>query len=499
MCGIIAVVRRPSERRPPSPDEVTTLLDDAIGHLGGVAPGPLGPDLVEPLGAAARLASQADQLLRGLPGLEALLSSPVLPAGVRTLVARLERQVDELEARLDRDGDGGIDGTALETVNALVIDLKDAVWALGHDRLRAGEDVAVLAGPGAGPAARAAFLSVHQALSAIDRLEVRGRDSAGLHLLVRDHGLDLAAPAIEAALAEREADPLFSSMAVRTPGGHLSFVYKTAAEIGELGDNTRALRAAIGADPLLRQALGNDRAEAVVLGHTRWASVGIISQPNAHPLNSEEVVGDVGELDDPGRTYVTAVLNGDVDNFADLKAEEGLRIPPEITTDAKVIPTLTSRAIADGNQVDEAFRSTVNQLEGSVAIAASAADAPADLLLALRGSGQALYVGLAEDAFIVASEPYGVVEETRTYLRLDGEVPADPSNPASSGQVVRLVGSAAGTVEGMRRWAYDGTDLPVDPASLAEAQITTRDIDRGDSPHYLLKDCLLYTSDAADE
>jgi glucosamine--fructose-6-phosphate aminotransferase (isomerizing) len=483
MCGIIAVLRRPSERRAPSPEEVTGLLDDAIRHVGAVVAGPIGRSMLDPLATAAGHAAEADRLLRGLPGLEALLASPVLPGSVRTLAARLEQLVAELERRLDHDGDA-IEGPALEALNALVIDLKDAVWALGHDRLRAGEDVAVLAGPGAGPAARAAFLSVHQALSAIDRLEVRGRDSAGLHLLVRDHGLDLTSPAIEAALAERSADPLFSSLAVRTPGGHLSFVYKAAAEIGELGDNTRALRAAIAADPLLRQALGNDRAEAVVLGHTRWASVGIISQPNAHPLNSEEL--DAGP--DVAGPYVTAVLNGDVDNFADLKAEEGLRIAPEITTDAKVIPTLTSRAMADGSQVDEAFRRTVNLLEGSVAIAASAADAPADLLLALRGSGQALYVGLAEDAFIVASEPYGVVEETRTYLRLDGEVPADPANPASTGQVVRLVGPSSGTVEGMRRWAYDGTELPVDPAGLAEAQITTRDIDRGDSPHYLLKE-----------
>jgi glucosamine--fructose-6-phosphate aminotransferase (isomerizing) len=483
MCGIIAVVRRRSERRVPSAEEVTGLLDDAIRHVASVVTAPIGPGLLDPLAAAASRAAEADRLLRGLPGLDALLASPILPGSVRTLAARLEQLVAQLERRLDHHGDA-IEGSALEAVNALVIDLKDAVWALGHDRLRAAEDVAVLAGPGAGPAARAAFLSVHQALSAIDRLEVRGRDSAGLHLLVRDHGLDLTSPAVEAALAERSADPLFSSLAVRTPGGHLGFVYKAAAEIGELGDNTRALRAAISADPLLRQALGNDHAEAVVLGHTRWASVGIISQPNAHPLNSEEL----GAAPDVAAPYVTAVLNGDVDNFADLKAEEGLRIAPEITTDAKVIPTLTSRAMADGSQVDEAFRRTVNLLEGSVAIAASAADAPADLLLALRGSGQALYVGLAEDAFIVASEPYGVVEETRTYLRLDGEVPADPANPASSGQVVRLVGAAAGTVEGMRRWAYDGTELPVDPGSLAEAQITTRDIDRGDAPHYLLKE-----------
>jgi glutamine---fructose-6-phosphate transaminase (isomerizing) len=480
MCGIIAVVRQPSHRDAPSVGEVTDLLASASEHLAECSEAPVDVALARRVGQAGAAVSRADHLLRGVPGLRAMLGSPELVATVENLAAGLDRQVVELEARLDAEG-AALSGSELEDLNAAVIAVKDGVWALRRDRVRAARSVAELGGPGAGPAAVAAHLSVHQALSAIDRLEVRGRDSAGLHLLVRHHGLDLDSAAIKAALAERAGDPLFGSMAVRTPEGHLSFVYKAAAEIGELGDNTRHLRTAIVDDALLRQALGNDHAEVVVLGHTRWASVGIISQPNAHPLNSDE-------LDDESGAYVTAVLNGDVDNFADLKATEGLRIAPEITTDAKVIPTLTRRAMADGSDVVEAFRRTVNQLEGSVAIAASAAAAPGDLLLALRGSGQALYVGVADDAFIVASEPYGVVEETDTYLRLDGDVPADAANPASRGQVMVLHGAAAGSVAGMQRWAYDGTELPVVDADLAVAQITTRDIDRGDAPHYLLKE-----------
>src|SRR6266545_3935221 len=196
-----------------------------------------------------------------------------------------------------------------------------------------------------------------------------------------EHALDANDPAIAHLLEERR-DPLFGSRAVRNVGGCLSFVYKAAAEIGELGDNTASLRAAIRDDEFLHLAVAAETAQAVVLAHTRWASVGIISEANAHPVNSEEV----GHVDGP---YVIGALNGDVDNFADLEAIERLDVPTEMTTDAKVIPTLVSRRLAGGEDVDEAFRATVASLEGSVAIAAGAAEHPDRVLLALRGSGQA--------------------------------------------------------------------------------------------------------------
>jgi glucosamine--fructose-6-phosphate aminotransferase (isomerizing) len=183
---------------------------------------------------------------------------------------------------------------------------------------------------------------------------------------------------------------------------------------------------------------------------------------------------------------VVAALNGDVDNYVELKGAAGLHVPPEITTDAKVIPTLVRRAVADGADLAEAFRSTVARFHGSVAIGASSASTPEQLLLALRGSGQALYVGLAEDSFLVASEPYGLVEETGLYLRLEGE--AASGRDGSPGQVVVLDRAGAGTLAGLRRLAYDGTELPVAESDLATAEITTRDIDRGGAPHFLLKE-----------
>ena len=475
MCGIIGVIRRRSTRLAPALEPLVDELQAAALRLESWAGN------VADLDAAAAAVERVDAALRGVPGVTALLTDRPGAVGIDHHSDQLNDLLIAAERRLDHDA-ATLGAADLEAVNAAMLRAKDAVWAVRKDRLRTARAVADLAGSDASPAAIEAYTSIEIALSALDRLEVRGRDSAGIHLLVRGHGLDFADAAVTGLVARRAADPLFSHGAVRTPDGMLSLVYKAAAEIGDLGDNVRHLRSAIRDDELLKLALASEHAEVTLLGHTRWASVGIISEPNAHPLNQEEM----GRADGP---YVAAALNGDVDNHVDLVALEDLTLPSEITTDAKVIPALVSRKLAGGADATEAFRATVASLEGSVAIGATSAAAPDKLFLALRGSGQALYVGVTDDVFIVASEPYGLVEETDTYLRLDGETPADPKHPvATRGQIVVIDAAHAGELAGIERLAYDGTPLPVTHDDLHHAQITTRDIDRGAYPHFLLKE-----------
>ncbi|MBU6315961.1 MAG: SIS domain-containing protein, partial [Acidobacteria bacterium] len=466
MCGIVAIVTRPSTRPTPSGDDLVALLDAAVD-----APS---------LSAAATSVAEVDRLLHGVPGVLALAGRHELVAGITARLEQLDARIAARDAELEAMTAPAPE--MLEAANAELLALRDAVWAVRKDRLRTADAVHDFAGRDAGVAASAGYLSVQQALSAIDRMEVRGRDSAGVHVFVWGHGLDAADPAVQGMLARRTTDPLFQNGSVRLADGCLSFVYKAAAEIGELGDNVRALRAAIRADDLLRLALASPGARVSVVGHTRWASVGIISEPNCHPVNGEQSELRGGEA----CPYTVAVLNGDVDNHADIKVTHNLRIPGPITTDAKVIPAVMSlQAAATGGDLVEAFRRTVAEFEGSVAIAAQSADSPDEVYLALRGSGQALYVGLADDVFLVASEPYGVVEETARYLRVDGET-MSPSG--SRGQVFVLDGRQAGQLEGVRRMAYDGTPLPIDDREVVTAQVTTRDIDRGAAPHFLLKE-----------
>ncbi len=492
MCGIIAIHSRPSRRPAPTPAEILQGLDLAQAFDVSTTAG---------LAAAADATAAVDLLLRGESGIRALVGRHELIAGITSRLDQLATAIADIERRLEDDL--VLPAEELERTNATLVRLSDAVWAIRNDRLRSARLVDELAGRDAGPAAIVGYFAVQQALSALDRLEVRGRDSAGVHLYVWDHQLSVDEPAVRALLAGRNANPLFTDESVRIVGKCLGFVYKAAAEIGELGDNTRALRASIMADDLLRLALSAPAARLTVLGHTRWASVGIVSEANCHPLNSEEMETSAAELA-LHSPYVIGALNGDVDNHADLKVEHGLRIAGPITTDSKVLPALVSRFAGEpGATLGEAFRRTVASFEGSVAIAAASADQPENLLLALRGSGQALYVGLAEDSFIVASEPYGLVEETSRYIRIDGETPANAgqltspestspqslsSQSTSRGQVFVLSVDRAGRLDGIQRIAYDGTELPVTEADVAIAEVTTRDIDRGSAPHFLLKE-----------
>ena len=462
MCGIIGIVSRPPTRATPEPADLLGGLDRAELAISAGFSG-----MVD----ARDHAHTVDEALRGLPGVLALAGHVDVVAAVTARLDHLDAAAADIERRLDVNADQ-LDAEELERANAQLIDLKDALWAIRHDRLRTTREVETLAGRDAPASALGGYLAVQQAFSAIDRLEVRGRDSAGLHVFVWGHDIEPAA--LGALVDERGTDPLFQSGAVVAAGECLSFVYKAAAEIGELGDNTAALRRALSADALLRRALQSPSARVAILGHTRWASVGIISEPNTHPLNSFEVE-QPGGAQSP---YVVAALNGDVDNHADLRAQHGLRIAPTITTDAKVIPALVARHSTTTN-LAEAFRRTVAEFEGSVAIGVASAEAPSKLFLALRGSGQGLYIGLADDCYIVASEPYGVVEETAQYVRMDGE---------HGGEIVMLDGAHAGELDGIQRVAYDGSELPVGAADVATAEVTTRDINRGEAPHFLLKE-----------
>ena len=355
-------------RRRPSCELLVAALDEAEVAL---RPYVTAPD-ASGISAVAQRVAEIERALRGTVGTSALLADPVALAALEHRAASLTRTLAAIEAAPRRRR--ALDGAEIEALNAALDRVQGRAVGAPHatacGTARAVEDLA-------GGASRRRARSRRST-----RSRSRCRRSTGSRCAAATPpACTCSSPATvsisptrrsRASIATRRADPLFTAGAVRVADGHLAFVYKTAAEIGELGDNTARLRAQIRDDELLRLAVRADTAEAVVLAHTRWASVGIISEANAHPLNQEELGGDRDDA------YVVAALNGDVDNYADLKALEALRFPAEITTDAKVIPALVSRRIASGAELDRGVpRRPSPSFEGSVAIAAQSRPNPA--------------------------------------------------------------------------------------------------------------------------
>ena len=71
MCGIIAIVRRVSDRRPPEPSEITALVTPWASRLRAVAD----DQLLGTLRLAGDDLVAAHQLLLGVPGVVCLLGS----------------------------------------------------------------------------------------------------------------------------------------------------------------------------------------------------------------------------------------------------------------------------------------------------------------------------------------------------------------------------------------------------------------------------------------
>ncbi len=337
------------------------------------------------------------------------------------------------------------------------------------------------------------FKRINAVLNSIDRLEVRGRDSAGISVIftfTKEEFEHFREGLIKAGHSERlrqrtnhivlSNNSLTIHDTFPESGGHfvsISFVYKFAAEIGALGDNVAFLRSQIKNDQLLQLLSLYDFTANSISAHTRWASVGDITVANCHPQDNTPTDKSIGKTG-----IIHVCLNGDIDNYLELKTEYEARydkIHADINTDTKLIPLQIEHYLKQGNPLEEAFRLSLNDFEGSHAISMHSDLTPGKLFLAQKGSGQAIFVGIAKDHYIAASELYGIVEETQDYIKLNGE---------DMGQIVILDQESTGGVSGIRSCYYDRTPITMDEAGIMTSKITSRDIDRQNFPHYFLKE-----------
>lgn len=454
MCGIVGFVRKPSSLKAANfsdlPEEISKITTENIESID-----------------TTYWIKQAEKMV-GVSGIIGLVQDRELRDKIRIKTDHVRKIVEnELLENDDKS----------ENEKEHLILLNDAFWRISKDACANAEQITELISGYAQPTdlnenVIAIYRSINLVLRSIDRIEVRGRDSAGISIrLATDLNLTgLSKDRNHVCVPDSTTNIAY-------------FTYKRAAEIGELGDNVRHLRKQIELDKVLFETISSSQdCHEMVIAHTRWASMGVISNSNTHPLDSTEL-GVVSKV------FALGALNGDIDNHVALRTE--CVIDSSTTTDAKLIPVLLvhEREKSPKHSTFDSFRNVVSRFEGSTAVSAIASDDPEKMFLGLRGGGQGLFIGIANDEYIVASEPYGVVEITDKYVRVDGETPYDLGQPINSrGQVFEIDQSRAGSIDGLKRFAYDGTELTLSDADVIHSEVTTRDIDRGDYDHYLWKE-----------
>lgn len=202
----------------------------------------------------------------------------------------------------------------------------------------------------------------------------------------------------------------------------------------------------------LREAVDEEIAAKIGIGHTRWATHGVPNRLNAHPHQSAS-----------GR--FTLVHNGVIENYHLLQKTFLKGIPMKSDTDTEVIVQLVELFVKEGLSTADAFRKTLSLLHGSYALALLDGEAADTIFVAKNKSP--LLVGVGEGFNVVASDAMAMLQVTDQYIELhDKEVVIVHK---ASVEITKLDGSV------IERAPYT-------------AELDMSDIEKGTYPHYMLKE-----------
>ncbi len=225
-----------------------------------------------------------------------------------------------------------------------------------------------------------------------------------------------------------------------------------SAGLAVINGNGLAITKAAGKLSSLEKALGNGLpAGTVGLGHTRWATHGAPTTPNAHP-----------HTDQTGR--IAVIHNGIIENARAIRTaleQRGHSFTSE--TDTEVLAHLIGE-LYEGD-LELAVAAALREVDGAYGIAVLSADEP-DCLVAAR-KGSPLIVGVGEGEWFVASDASALLEHTRSVVYLD------------DGEMVVI------TRDGYRVRDLDAVEIPKE-VNLIEWDLAT--IERGGFEHFMLKE-----------
>ncbi len=232
--------------------------------------------------------------------------------------------------------------------------------------------------------------------------------------------------------------------------GYDSAGLTTIAADGSLHTRKRAGKL----NALVESIDGNMPLGTVGIAHTRWATHGAPTTPNAHPHHD-------------GRDEIAVVHNGIIENAGALRLklrELGHVFRSE--TDTEVLAHLIDEMYTDS--LEQAVAAALAQVEGTYGIAVVSSRDPEKVVAARLGSP--LLLGIGDDGqYFVASDAAAVVAYTRNVVYLDD-----------------------GEVAVLTRDGYQTLDLKGQPLikEVSEVSWDLDKIERGGHAHYMLKEII---------
>ena len=175
-----------------------------------------------------------------------------------------------------------------------------------------------------------------------------------------------------------------------------------------LNDNKANLFKRVGKiDNTEEEFLSKDFKGQIGIGHSRWATTGLVTEENAHPHSD-------------CKSEIFVVHNGIIENYKELKAKlikEGHVFKSE--TDTEIIAHLIEKYFV--SNLEEAVGKALRDVRGTYGLAVISTKDPEKIVAARMSSP--LIIGVGVDEFLVASDPSAIITRTRQIINLDdGEI-----------------------------------------------------------------------------
>jgi glucosamine--fructose-6-phosphate aminotransferase (isomerizing) len=148
---------------------------------------------------------------------------------------------------------------------------------------------------------------------------------------------------------------------------------------------------------------------SIGIGHTRWATHGEPNDVNAHPHSNND-----------GTLFL--IHNGIIENYLSLKSgllKEGYEFKSE--TDTEVLVHLIDYYLKKKNNLFQAVRYALNEVDGTYGIAVIYKNEPDKIVVARKGSP--LVLGIGDDENFIASDVNALISYTNRVVYFeDGEI-----------------------------------------------------------------------------